>query len=152
MNHNPVIVSNITLMIWHWSYYVSVSMLQQVVFVRKMLHNIPAVRLWNVKVTVVREWMSDLFDMSAQSQQGVVQTLYCVNTGQSNFVWLITVFNQVKFTSVHANWERNPARLFHLHRSSHRWQGRQKNISFLMNWSHDWLKFRDVVNYKISNV
>lgn len=61
-------------------------MLQQVVFVVEMLHNMPAVRLWNVKVTVVRESMSDLFDISAQSQQGVGQTLHCVNTGQSNFV------------------------------------------------------------------
>lgn len=79
------------------------SLLQQIVFAMEMLHNVPAVRLWNVKVTVAGEWMSDLFDISLQSQQDVVQTLRCVNTGQSNFVWLITVFNQVKLTSVHAN-------------------------------------------------
>ncbi len=125
--------SNITLMIWHWSYYVLVSMFQPVVFVGEMLHNKPAVRLWNVKVTVVGEWMSDLFDMSARSQQGVVQTLYCVNTAQSNFVWLITVFNQVKFTSVNANWERNPTWLFCLHHSSCWWQGRQTHHLFLMD-------------------
>lgn len=86
MNRNLVISSNITLMIPHWRYYVLVSMSQQVVFVVEMLHNIAAVRLWNVKVTVVKESMSDLFDISAQSQQGVGQTLRCVNTGQSNFV------------------------------------------------------------------
>lgn len=33
MNDNPVIASNVTLMIQHWPYYVLVSMLQQVVFV-----------------------------------------------------------------------------------------------------------------------
>lgn len=81
-------------------------------------------QLWNVKVSVVREWMSDLFDMSVPSQQGVVQTLRCVNTGQSNFVWLITVFNQVKFTSVHAAWKRNPTGLFYRHRLCQWWQGR----------------------------
>lgn len=81
-------------------------------------------QLWNVKVSVVREWMSDLFDMSVPSQQGVVQTLHCVNTGQSNFVWLITVFNQVKFTSVHADWKRNPTGLFYRHHLCRWWQDR----------------------------
>ena len=150
MNHNPVISSNITLMTWHWSYYVLVSMLQRLMFAVEKLHNIPAVRLWNVKVTVVREWMSDLFDISAPSQRGLVQTLHCVNTGQSNFVWLITVFNQVKFTSVHANWERNPTRLFHLHHGSPLTTGAERPaICFLMN---PWFEFRGVRNTKITNI
>lgn len=79
-------------------------------------------QLRGVKVTVVGEWMSDVFDMWVQSQQGAVQTRRCVNTGQSNLVWLITVFNQVKFTSVHASGKRNPTAAPHLHHRPQLWR------------------------------
>lgn len=99
-------------------------------------------QLGRVKVTVAGEWMSDLFDMSVQSQRGVVQTLHCVNTGQSNLVWLITAFNQVKFTSVHANWKRNPSRRFQLRGSCRRWQ--------LGQVYHPWLN--ETINMRVLNL